>query len=88
MVDPGNCGYPGDSFHVCDDTADGYGVEAYEYETGQIVATGFATTRGHSSPYCSAWSSYNLPELTIVDLKGYAVKGDTIKGPWTHTTNT
>ncbi|MQY11234.1 hypothetical protein SRB5_13490 [Streptomyces sp. RB5] len=51
---------PGDSLRVCDDIADGYGVEADLIVGGVINRT--ATSQGHSSPYCSPWKSGNLTE--------------------------
>ncbi|CAL9573489.1 hypothetical protein [Streptomyces sp. enrichment culture] len=51
---------PGDALRICDDVADGRGVEArliVDAKVNRIV-----TTQGHSSPYCTDWKTGNLTE--------------------------
>ncbi|MGX5182350.1 hypothetical protein ACWKT5_05880 [Streptomyces avermitilis] len=64
---------PGDAFRVSDYNADGYGMEATMISpvTGRV-----ATTRGHASPYTSAWNTGDLAEGTTVYIQLCAVKGD------------
>ncbi|MBL1087450.1 hypothetical protein JK359_36805 [Streptomyces actinomycinicus] len=79
--DPGSCS-PGDSVLICDNKADGWGIEVYEYLSDGSPLDPFgpgATTRGHGAPYCSPWSTHNLAEGTQVYLDFYAVKGDSKK---------
>ena len=55
--DPNTCYPNGDSFRICDQRADGWGVTAYLNGTPRT-----ATTNGHPAGYCSGWSTGNLTE--------------------------
>lgn len=67
---------PGDSIKACDTAADGWGIETWLDSNRDGTIDRIATTRGHDSPYCSAWESGNLPENTYVDVYVVQVKGD------------
>ncbi|OIJ63611.1 hypothetical protein [Streptomyces mangrovisoli] len=64
---------PGDAFKVGDYYADGYGMGASMISP---VTGRQATTRGHTSPYESAWNSGDLAEGTTVYIQLCAVKGE------------
>ncbi|MEU9827270.1 hypothetical protein [Micromonospora chersina] len=66
---------PGDAIRVCDQLADGWGLEVWldtEYNTGWDRK---ASTRGYNSPYCSPWASGDIVENTLVQIKLCMVKG-------------
>ena len=77
LQDPNTlCGYPGDSFRICDDNADGWGIQVDRYLTGLTDDTYLdsRSTAGHAAGYCTGWDSYNLNEGTSVKLVAYGVK--------------
>ncbi|MFI0814301.1 hypothetical protein ACH4TX_08800 [Streptomyces sp. NPDC021098] len=61
---------PGDALIAYDGAADGLGIEA-RLDTGRV-----ASTRGHGSPYWSAWKTGNLAEGARHTMKVCLVKGD------------
>lgn len=65
-------GWPGDAFNVTDGLDDGYGIEGH-LDSGTVHR--IATTRGHSSPYESPWTTGNIPEGESVLLSVCYVKG-------------
>lgn len=78
------CGYPGDSYRICDNTADGVGlgIERYSVDIfGKTTYLDSSSTAGHNSPYCTGFDSYNVAEGTLIKLVAYTVKG----GAWSST---
>lgn len=64
----------GDALRVCDTVADGKGVAALLSYTAD---NHYASSLGHSSPYCSPWSTGNLTEKRIYALEvAYGTTGN------------
>ncbi|MEU2248940.1 hypothetical protein [Streptomyces sp. NPDC019224] len=67
---------PGDSIRACDTTADGWSIEV-KLDIGRDGTWDrTATTRGHTSPYCTPWKTGNLKEGTPVRVQVTNVGGD------------
>ncbi|MEY6563589.1 hypothetical protein AB8B12_01195 [Streptomyces sp. PGLac3x] len=66
---------PGDSIRACDNTADGWGIEAWLDINRDGTIDRVATTRGHNAPYCSSWKSGDIPEGTPVTIYAVTVNG-------------
>ena len=60
---------PGDALRVSDDTADGYGIEAFVDDANWDYVR-YASTLGHASPYTTAWQTGNLTEGTYLNIRG------------------
>lgn len=73
-------GGPGDALKACDSYADGMGAELRMdiNPSGGFQRTDrVASTRGHSSPYCSPFATGDMVENTLVALKLCLLKGTT-----------
>ncbi|MFI5474953.1 hypothetical protein ACIA6D_32680 [Streptomyces cacaoi] len=70
-ADPSSCYANGDAFRVCDTAADTWGVFVSTNDAG----IRYATTQGHSSPYCSPWVTGNITEGKKITFSAYVVKG-------------
>lgn len=64
---------PGDALMLCDLEPDGWGLEV-ELVNGGLVEIE-ASTRGHSSPWCSPWKTRDLPEDRTWPVKVWMVQG-------------
>lgn len=71
-ADPNPCYSKGDSFRICDEAGDGWGIEAFLQGS-----TRSSSTQGHSSPYCPNWSNGDLVEGHDYKFDIFLVKGDT-----------
>lgn len=61
---------PGDSIRACDNTADGWGIEAWLDINRDGTIDRIASTRGHNAPYRTSWKSGDIPEGTPVTVNG------------------
>lgn len=64
---------PGDALMLCDLEPDGWGLEV-ELVNGGLVEIE-ASTRGHSSPWCTPWKTRNLPENRTWPITVWMVQG-------------
>ncbi|MFF7340155.1 hypothetical protein ACFZAT_22825 [Streptomyces sp. NPDC008163] len=67
---------PGDSIRACDTDADGWSIEV-KLDIGRDGTWDrTATTRGHTSPYCTPWKTGDIKEGTPVLVQVANVGGD------------
>lgn len=66
---------PGDSFHACDNYADGKGMEVSRKFNGSSTWKVMASTRGHSAGYCTPDITDNMAEGTYIAVRLCIVEG-------------